>query len=88
MNSFHFPGMSTVHEVLTAHHAGLVVFAFSLITNRCIMDYDCPDELNHQEVMDTGKRMGPILIQWISKVVNHIDNLRRESNNTQESMLQ
>ncbi|TMW40875.1 hypothetical protein DOY81_014045, partial [Sarcophaga bullata] len=31
-------GMSTVHEVITARHCDLTVFAFSLITNKCALD--------------------------------------------------
>ena len=30
--------MSTVHEALTAHHCGIEVVAFSLITNICILE--------------------------------------------------
>lgn len=37
-------GMSTVHEVITARHCDMKVFAFSLITNKCVTDYD-----NHEE---------------------------------------
>lgn len=33
-------GMSTVHEVITARHCDMKVFAFSLITNKCITEYD------------------------------------------------
>ena len=32
--------MSTVHEVLTARHMGMKAFAFSLITNKCVLDND------------------------------------------------
>ena len=32
--------MSTVHEALTAHHCGIEVVAFSLITNICILERD------------------------------------------------
>ena len=41
-------GMSTVHEVLTARHMGMKALAFSLITNKCVLD-------------DTGKNNGLIL---------------------------
>ncbi|MCH1922766.1 hypothetical protein L9G15_25465, partial [Shewanella sp. A3A] len=33
-------GMSTVAESLVAAHSGITVFAFSLITNMCCMEYD------------------------------------------------
>ena len=43
--------MSTVAEVVVARHCGMRVFAFSLITNKCIMEWDTDDEANHEEVI-------------------------------------
>ena len=43
-------GMSTIPEVLVACHCGISVFAFSLITNECIVDEDSPESANHEEV--------------------------------------
>lgn len=45
-------GMSTVHEVITARHCDMKVFAFSLITNKCATEYSDKkdDEANHDEV--------------------------------------
>lgn len=65
-------GMSTVAEVLTAIHAGMTVFAFSLITNKCIMDYDSMDAVNHAEVIDMGKKRERVLKQFVARVVKHI----------------
>ncbi|XP_032669537.1 purine nucleoside phosphorylase isoform X2 [Odontomachus brunneus] len=62
-------GMSTVHEVITARHCDLTVFAFSLITNQCVIDYDDHCEANHEEVMDVGKARQPILQDFLSKIV-------------------
>lgn len=42
--------MSTVPEVVVARHCGLKVFAFSLITNSCITEYDTAAFANHEEV--------------------------------------
>ncbi|XP_029037724.1 purine nucleoside phosphorylase-like isoform X1 [Osmia bicornis bicornis] len=62
-------GMSTVHEVITARHCDLTVFAFSLITNQCVTDYDNHDEANHEEVMDVGKARQPMLQEYVSRMV-------------------
>jgi len=45
-------GMSTVHEVITARHCDMKVFAFSLITNKCATEYSDKkdEEANHEEV--------------------------------------
>ncbi|XP_055842150.1 purine nucleoside phosphorylase isoform X2 [Episyrphus balteatus] len=49
-------GMSTVHEVITARHCDMTVFAFSLITNKCATDYNSSeDEANHEEVVSVGR---------------------------------
>lgn len=47
-------GMSTVPEVVVARHCGLKVFAFSLITNKCITHYDTEEEANHEEVIEVA----------------------------------
>ena len=43
-------GMSTIPEVLVACHCGIRVFAFSLITNECIVDEHSSESANHEEV--------------------------------------
>lgn len=62
-------GMSTVHEVITARHCDLTVFAFSLITNQCITDYENHEEANHEEVMDVGKSRQPLLQEYLLRIV-------------------
>lgn len=54
-------GMSTVHEVLVARHAGMKVMSFSGITNEAIDIVDAPVETNHEEVLDAGKIIVPRL---------------------------
>ena len=51
-----FLGMSTIPEVLVARHCGISVFAFSLITNKCILEDDSQDMANHEEVWTTLSR--------------------------------
>lgn len=54
-------GMSTVHEVIVARHAGMRVMACSGITNECIDQVDSELETNHEEVLDAGKVLVPRL---------------------------
>lgn len=62
-------GMSTVHEVITARHCDLTVFAFSLITNQCVIEYEDHGEANHEEVMEVGKNRQPLLRDFVRKIV-------------------
>lgn len=54
-------GMSTVHEVLTARHAGMRVLGFSSITNIAIDDEEAEVSVSHEEVMEVGKIIVPRL---------------------------
>ncbi|XP_065572394.1 purine nucleoside phosphorylase-like isoform X2 [Artemia franciscana] len=49
-------GMSTVPEVVVARHCGMSVFAFSLITNECITNYESSNEANHEEVIAAANK--------------------------------
>ncbi|XP_004527008.1 purine nucleoside phosphorylase-like [Ceratitis capitata] len=48
-------GMSTAHEVVTAQHCGLKVFALSLITSKASLDYEKKEYANHAEVVSVEK---------------------------------
>jgi len=48
-------GMSTVHEVIVARHMGIEVLGISLVTNMAAGVLD--EVINHEEVMETGKRV-------------------------------
>jgi hypothetical protein len=50
-------GMSTIPEVVTAHHCNMQVLCLSLITNKVIMEGDEGPAANHAEVLEAvGKR--------------------------------
>lgn len=67
------PGMSTVHEAITARHCGIRVFALSLITNQAVMDYESEAKANHEEVLQTGKDRAKQLEQLVSTMVTRIE---------------
>ena len=46
-------GMSTIPETIVAHHCGMKVFACSLITNMCVVEYNTGIDTNHEEVSET-----------------------------------
>ena len=54
-STFVFIGMSTIPEVLVASHCGIRIFAFSVITNECIVDEHSSESANHDEVISIFK---------------------------------
>ena len=64
-------GMSTVHEVLVARHAGMRVMACSGVTNRAIDAVDTDLETNHEEVLEAGKVIVPRLTAILKGVLKN-----------------
>lgn len=62
-------GMSTVHEVLVARHAGMRVMAFSGITNVAIDMLDSELDANHEEVLEAGQVIVPRMTTVIRGVL-------------------
>ncbi|MCI0488355.1 MAG: purine-nucleoside phosphorylase [Blastocatellia bacterium] len=60
-------GMSTVPEAIVARHCGMKVLAFSCITNTAAGLGQ--EEINHNEVMETGERAGRQLSELILKLI-------------------
>lgn len=64
-----FTGMSTCPEVVVAVNAGMKVFAMSMVTNKCVMDYDDLQSANHEEVLDVGKTRSGQLQEFVKELV-------------------
>jgi len=65
-------GMSTVPETLVAHHCGMKVFAFSLVTNITIKQYNMGLTVNHEEVIATANRQTHDLKNFTTKMILEI----------------
>ena len=61
--------MSTIPEVLVARHCGINVFAFSLITNECILEEDGDKGANHEEVIATANYRQAQLRAFVAKMI-------------------
>jgi purine-nucleoside phosphorylase len=63
-------GMSTVHEVIVARHMGIQVLGISLVTNMAAGVLD--EQINHEEVMETGKRVEKQFTELLVSLVPQI----------------
>lgn len=64
-------GMSTVPEVIVAHHMGIKVFGMSIITN--VAQKDKPeDETTHEEVQNVAGEAEPKMTAIITELINAI----------------
>ncbi len=73
-------GMSTVPEVIVARHMGIGVLAISCVTNMAAglraQESDCgrsPREINHEEVLETGRRVRGKFLTLLSEVIPAIE---------------
>lgn len=62
-------GMSTAHEVIVAKHAGLKVFAMSLITNEIVMDQDSVVACNHEEVLEISTKRAEVMKKFVMQML-------------------
>jgi len=65
-------GMSTVPEALVGSHAGMQVLGISTITNIAIDQLDSDRDTNHEEVMETGQRVVPLLTALLSGILERL----------------
>lgn len=75
-------GMSTIPEVLVARHCKMSVFAFSLITNECIMNEDDEQKPDHEEVIATANNQQETLRAFVSQMVIGINKTTAEEENS------
>ena len=65
-------GMSTVHEVIVARHAGIRALGFSLISNVATAEPSPESETTHEEVLEAGKQSAPRLAALIRGVLRRM----------------
>jgi len=63
-------GMSTVHETIVARHMGLEVLGLSLVTNMAAGVLN--ETINHDDVMETGRRAEKQLTSLLSALIPQI----------------
>ncbi len=64
--------MSTAHETIVAAHAGLKVFAMSLVTNKEIMEEAREEVTNHEEVLETSAKRAETMKELVTKLIKYM----------------
>ena len=63
-------GMSTVPEVIVAHHCGIRVFGISVITD--LGGFDKPVEVSHEEVQEAANAAQPNMCSIFREMIKRI----------------
>ncbi len=60
-------GMSTVPEVIVAHHCGIKTFGVSVITD--LVGFDVPVEVSHEEVQEAANKAQPLMTEIMREMI-------------------
>jgi purine-nucleoside phosphorylase len=60
-------GMSTVPEVIVAHHCGIRIFGISIITD--LGGFDVPVEVSHEEVQKAANNAQPLMTEIMREMI-------------------
>ena len=64
-------GMSTVPEVIVAHHCGIRVFGISIVTD--LGGFDTPVEVSHEEVQQAANKAQPFMTEIMREMIKRAD---------------
>ena len=77
-------GMSTVPEVIVAHHCGIRVFGVSIVTD--LGGFDIPVEVSHEEVQEAANKAQPIMTELMREMIIRsaiVESKKKDKINTQ-----
>ncbi len=76
-------GMSTVPEVIVAHHCGIRTFGVSVITD--LGGFDDPVEVSHEEVQEAANKAQPLMTTIMREMIvrsEQVESIAKEKFNT------
>ena len=76
-------GMSTVPEVIVAHHCGIRTFGVSVITD--LGGFDAPVEVSHEEVQEAANKAQPFMTEIMREMIirsEKVESIKKEKFNT------
>ena len=69
-------GMSTVPEVIVAHHCGIKTFGVSVITD--LGGFDIPVEVSHEEVQEAANMAQPLMTEIMREMIARSEKLKHK----------
>jgi purine-nucleoside phosphorylase len=66
-------GMSTIPEVVTAHHSNMKVLCLSLVTNKAVVDGDEGPAASHQEVLEAVAERSEQMQNFVQQILRVLD---------------
>lgn len=73
-------GMSTVPEVIVAHHCGIRTFGISVITD--LGGFDTPVEVSHEEVQEAANNAQPFMTEIMREMIIRSEKLESQQKDT------
>jgi purine-nucleoside phosphorylase len=70
-------GMSTVPEVIVAHHCGIRTFGMSVITD--LGGFDVPVEVSHEDVQEAANKAQPFMTEIMREMIMRAERIESES---------
>ena len=71
-------GMSTVPEVIVAHHCGIRTFGISVVTD--LGGFDNPVEVSHEEVQEAADKAQPIMTEIMREMIVRSEKMKHSKN--------
>ena len=70
-------GMSTIPEVIVAHHCGIRTFGVSVITD--LGGFDAPVEVSHEEVQEAANKAQPLMTEIMREMIIRSESVKSTS---------
>jgi purine-nucleoside phosphorylase len=71
-------GMSTVPEVIVAHHCGIRTFGISIVTD--LGGFDTPVEVSHEEVQQAANKAQPLMTEIMREMIIRSERVESSTN--------
>lgn len=58
--------------MITARHCDIKAFAFSIITNKCVNEYESMEEPGHEEVVEASRKRQKVVAEFVCRLIDRV----------------